>query len=184
MLVNASKRAAWLLLIPGLSWAGAPPAPAAPSVEVTGALPKTGKLALKDLQAMKPEKATWTDRGKQVEVEGVPLGKVLAASGFEPGPMDRSGPPADKRPGYKKVVLVTARDGFQSVFSCAELAEEMGPATRTLLVWKVDGKPLPPEQGPFRLVVLSDKEASRSTWAVEKIDVLDLRARGPAPARP
>jgi hypothetical protein len=158
-----------LLLLPVAALAGAP------SVEVTGALPKTGKLTLQALEAMKPEKATWTERGAKVEIEGVSLGKLLVASGFEPGVMGKGIPPAEKRAGYKKVVLITSRDGFQAVFSCAELAEDMGP-TRALLVWKVDGKPLPADQGPFRLMVLTDKEPSRSAWAVERIEVLDLPA--------
>ncbi len=165
-----------LLLLPCIALAQAP---AAPSLEVAGALPKTGKLALKDLEALKPEKATWTERGKQVEVEGVPLGKILTASGFSPGPMGKDVAPAEKRPGYKKVVVVTSKDGFQAVFSCAELAEDMGP-TRALLVWKMDGKPVPPEQGPLRLLVLTDKEPSRSAWSVEKIEVVDPRPRPPA----
>src|SRR5688572_6027294 len=96
--------AAWLLLIPGVALADAP------SVEVTGALPKTGKLTLKDLEGMKPEKATWSNQGKQQEVEGVAVGKILTAFGFVPGPMGKGVPPAEKRPGYKKVVLVTSKD--------------------------------------------------------------------------
>jgi DMSO/TMAO reductase YedYZ molybdopterin-dependent catalytic subunit len=168
-----------LLLGPGSALADAP------GLEVAGALPRTGKLTLQDLEAMKPEKAAWSNQGKQQEVEGVPVGKILTAFGFAPGPMGKGVPPAEKRPGYKKVVLVTSRDGFQAVFSCAELAEEMG-ATRALLVWKVDGQPLPPEQGPFRLVVLTDKEPSRSAWAVKKIEVIDPAPVPPrsAPARP
>jgi len=162
------RLAALLLVFPATALAGSP------AVEVTGALPKRGALELKDLEAMKPEKATWTDHGKSQEMEGVPLAKILAAFGYEVGPMGKDVAPAEKRPGFKKVVVVTARDGFQAVFSCAELSDEIG-ATRALLVWKADGKPLPPEQGPIRLVVPTDKEASRSAWAVQKIEVVDLR---------
>jgi len=179
--VAMAKRKEWwflaallLVLIPGAAFAGAP------ELEVAGALPRTGKLTLKDLEAMKPEKATWTLQGKPQVIEGVPVGRILASFGFAPGVMGKDVPPAEKRPGYKKVALVTARDGFQALFSCAELAEEMG-ATRALLVWKIDGKPLPPDQAPFRLVVLTDKEPSRSPYAVEKIEVIDPLARKAAP---
>jgi hypothetical protein len=160
--------AAWLLVIPAVALADGP------SVEVAGALPKTGKLALKDLEAMKPEKAAWTNHGTAHEVEGVSLARILAAFGFDKGPMGKDIPAPDKRPGYKKVVRVTAKDGFQAIFSCAELAEDMGP-TRALLAWKLDGKPLPADQAPFRLIVLTDKEPSRSPYAVQKIEVIDLR---------
>ena len=160
---------AWLVSIPVAALAAE-----VASLEVTGALPKTGKVTVKELEAMKPEKATWTDHGAQREVEGVPLIKVLAAFGFESGPMGMGVAPAQKRPGYKKVVVVTAKDGFKAVFTCAEL--EIG-ATRALLVWKTDGKPLPADHAPFRLVVPTDKEGSRSPYAVERIEVIDPLAK-------
>jgi hypothetical protein len=43
----------------------------------------------------------------------------------------------------EKAVVATAPDGFQAVFSCAELFPEMGP-TRAFVVWTVDGQPMPP----------------------------------------
>jgi hypothetical protein len=58
---------------------------------------------------------------------------------------------------------VLSRFGFfQAVFSCAEVFGSMG-ATRAMVVWKVDGKPLPEDRGPLRLVVVTDKEPSRHT---------------------
>jgi hypothetical protein len=38
------------------------------------------------------------------------------------------------------------------------------------------GKPLPADRGPLRLVVLTDKEPSRSVHSVNRLEVLDLRA--------
>ena len=73
------------------------------------------------------------------------------------------------------MLRVTASDGFQAVFSCAELWEDMGP-TRALLAWKLDGKPLPEKMGAFRLVVLTDKEPSRSVYQVVKLEILNLRS--------
>ena len=52
----------------------------------------------------------------------------------------------------------------------------MGP-TRALLVWRMNGELLPPDTGPFRIAVLTDKETSRSVFAVERLEVRDLRAR-------
>lgn len=51
----------------------------------------------------------------------------------------------------------------------------MGP-TRALLVWKMDGKPLPETMGPFRLVVLTDQEPSRSVFQLVKLEIIDLRS--------
>jgi hypothetical protein len=50
----------------------------------------------------------------------------------------------------------------------------MGP-TRALIVWEIDGKPLASNAGPFRVVVLTDNEPSRSVHGVTKLEVLDLR---------
>jgi DMSO/TMAO reductase YedYZ molybdopterin-dependent catalytic subunit len=76
-------------------------------------------------------------------------------------------------------IRASAPDGFEAILSCAEVFESMG-ATRAMIVWKVDGKPLPADRGPLRLVVLTDKEPSRSVHSVRKLEVLDLRS----PERP
>ena len=88
-------------------------------------------------------------------------------------------PKAEKRAGYRKVVVATARDGFQAVFSCAEIAEGKG-ATRALVAWAIDGKPLPPEMGPLRLVVLTDGEPARSIYQLESLKVVEVVERAPA----
>ncbi len=77
-------------------------------------------------------------------------------------------------------MVITAPDGFQSVFSAAELTEGMGK-TQVLVVWMVDGKPLPAEQGRLRLVVPTDAEASRSLHHLQRIDVVDMRRIVAAP---
>jgi DMSO/TMAO reductase YedYZ molybdopterin-dependent catalytic subunit len=150
-------------------------APPAPGVALTGAVPKPMSFAQKDLQALGTVTESWTEHGTSHQVSGVPLDKVLAAAGFAPGVMGKEVPKREKRAGWKMALRVTATDGFQAVFSCAELWEGMG-ATRALLVWDVDGKPLGPELGPFRIVVLTDREPSRSVHNVTKLEVLDLRS--------
>jgi hypothetical protein len=40
-----------------------------------------------------------------------------------------------------------------------------------------DGKPLPEDRGPLRLVVLTDKEPSRSIYNLRKLEILDLRGK-------
>ena len=172
------------LLISSLARADEPGAPApqdaapakgasATSVEVAGDLPKTGALTVADLEALGPESAKWTLHGKTYAVVGVPLWKVLDKFGFSAGPMSKTMKPSEKRAGWKKVLVATARDGFQAVFSCAELFPTLG-RTRALLVFKMDGMPLPAETGPMRIAVLSDKEPSRSVYAVAKLQVYDL----------
>lgn len=146
------------------------------TIEVTGAIAKTGQLTVKELEALGSTKATWLKHKKKHQVIGVPLGRVLTNFGFTSGEMGPGVAPADKCAGYKKVVVVTARDGFQAVFSTAELMEDMG-ATKALLIWSLDGKPLPAEQGPVRLAVLTDKEGQRSPWAVAKVELVEVGAK-------
>jgi hypothetical protein len=47
--------------------------------------------------------------------------------------------------------------------------------TEVLCVWQIDSKPLPIEQGPLRLVVLTDGEGSRGIHNLLRLDVIDLR---------
>jgi DMSO/TMAO reductase YedYZ molybdopterin-dependent catalytic subunit len=89
--------------------------------------------------------------------------------------MGKDVPVRDKRKGWKMAVRASAPDGFEAILSCAELFETMGP-TRALIAWKIDGKPLPADRGPLRLVVLTDQEPSRSVHSVSKLEVLDLRS--------
>ncbi len=144
------------------------------AVEVAGDIAKPGRLTVKDLEPLGAVTAAWEVHGQTHTVVGVPLEKVLRRAGWEPGMMGKSLPPAEKRAGYKRVVLATARDGFQAVFSAAELTEGMGK-TVALLVFKIDGKPLREDQGPLRVVVLSDGEPSRSLFQLQRLDIVDMR---------
>jgi DMSO/TMAO reductase YedYZ molybdopterin-dependent catalytic subunit len=155
----------------------------ASAVEVRGDLPKPGELKISDVESLGAVTVTWTLHGQPHAATGVPLEKVLRRFGWEPGIMSKAVPPTEKRLGYKRVVVVTAKDGFQAVFSAAELTEGMGK-TQALLVWMIDGKPLPADQGPLRLVVPSDAEPSRSLYQLSRIDVVDMRRIVPvSPAR-
>ena len=111
--------------------------------------------------------------GQTYQVTGVRLDKVLAHFGFTPGPMGKDVPVKDKVKGYREVLVATARDGFQAVFSCAEVTEGMG-TTAASIVWQVDGKPLGPDVGPLRLVVISDAEPARSIRQLDSLRVLDV----------
>jgi hypothetical protein len=145
---------------------------AAAGVEITGALPQHGNLDVAGLSKLGPEVV---DLGDNRHGRGVRLDKVLAHFGFSAGQMGGGMSPKDKRSGWKKVVRASAPDGFEAVFSCAELSAEMGP-TRAYLVFEVDGKPLAADSGPLRLAVPTDKERSRSVRQVSRLEVIDLRS--------
>jgi len=143
-----------------------------PSLRVDGALPRTGSLSVADLAQLGPVTLAWTNHRETHQVKGVRVDKVLAHFGFTPGSMGKDVPPPQKVKGFRQVLVAMARDGFQAVFSCAEVWEGMGQ-TLALLVWEVDGKPLPSDVGPLRLVVLTDGMPSRSLRQLERLRVLD-----------
>jgi hypothetical protein len=57
-------------------------------------------------------------------------------------------------------VVAAAEDGYRVVFSLAELDASVRDS-EALVADTVDGTPLPDGEGPFRLIVPSDKRASR-----------------------
>jgi hypothetical protein len=146
------------------------------TIDVSGALPRSASLGQAELSALGATTGTWTLHGTRHQVTGVRLDKVLTHLGFAPGPMGKDVPVAEKRAGFRKVVVATARDGFQAVFSVAECFQGMGPG-EVLVVWAVDGKPLAPADGPFRLAVLTDSEPSRSLRQLRTLEVVDVVAR-------
>jgi len=70
-----------------------------------------------------------------------------------------------------RYVRVTGADGYQVVFSAAEIAADFGNI-EVIVADARDGKPLS-QDGPFRLIVPKDKRADRWVNHVTRIDVLD-----------
>ena len=70
-------------------------------------------------------------------------------------------------------VLAEARDGYQVVFSLGELDPSF-TSSQVLLADKLNGGPLEPEQGPFRLVVASDKPGARSVRMLVRLEVVQV----------
>jgi len=68
-------------------------------------------------------------------------------------------------------VVVTASDGYQVVFSLAELEQATGATSNVLLADKADGKPLDEKEAPLQLVVPSDKRPARCVRMVTSITV-------------
>jgi DMSO/TMAO reductase YedYZ molybdopterin-dependent catalytic subunit len=101
--------------------------------------------------------------GTKVEYEGVPLREILK----------RAGAPMDKELRGKALstyVVAKAHDGYQVVFTLAEVAPEF--ANEPILVAdKRDGKALFGNQGPLRLVCPNDKAGARS---VRMLDILEI----------
>lgn len=144
------------------------------SLTVAGELPRTGELTQADLENLNPAEVEFTLKDGTHRFRGVPLDRVLEHFGFDKGPDTPETPPVVKRYGWKKVLVASAPDGFQAVFSCAELNPTMG-RTKAFLVWQMDGKALPPDAGAFRLIVPSDQERARCIYQLNRIDIIDMR---------
>ncbi len=107
------------------------------------------------------------DDAVETTYEGVLLYDVLK----------QAGAPLDKQLMGKALatyLLAEAKDGYQVVYSLAELDPNFG-ASKIIVADTINGKPLFPYQGPFRLVVPSDKKAARGIRMLEKITVVRLR---------
>lgn len=144
-----------------------------PALAVRGAVPRPRAFALSELQNGAADRVTWTYRGQQQQVVGVPLIRLLAACGWERGPMTRETPARLKRAGLRAAVVASSPDGFKAVFSMAEL-DSVGGSTRAYIVWSADGAPLAEEFGRMRIAVLTDAEPSRSIHDVRELRVVDL----------
>ena len=138
-----------------------------PSVQVAGAVKQTLTLTAEDLAKMPRASVKTTSNGMETAYEGVWLHEVLKKAGVPQGSELRGKALA----GY---VLAQAQDGYQVLFSLAEL----DPAfidSEILLADTANGKPLFGAQGPFRLVVPEDKLGARSIRMLVKLEVVQVR---------
>ena len=95
--------------------------------------------------------------------EGVTLGAILEHAGVPRGEKLRG-------PGLRAIVLITATDGYQVVFTVAETDPAFNDRL-ILLADKKDGKPLPEKEGPFRIVAPGDKRPARWIRNVKTIAI-------------
>jgi DMSO/TMAO reductase YedYZ molybdopterin-dependent catalytic subunit len=158
-----------------LSLAAVPDAGVA-SLQLEGDLVTPTTLTVKALAALPTVPVEWNDKSGHHTGTGVRLDTVLLQNGFSEGPMGPKVNPKVKHQGLRAVVIASAPDGYEAVFSVGELLLTLG-ATNAVVVWEMDGQPLPREVGPFRLVVSTDKGSSRSIHQVAKLRVVDLKAK-------
>jgi DMSO/TMAO reductase YedYZ molybdopterin-dependent catalytic subunit len=142
-----------------------PPAPA--QIKVTGDIASPLTLTADDLAKMPRDTVTIPDpSGNKIVYEGVQLRELLHKAGTPEGKDLR-------RKALTTYVLAKARDGYAVVFTLGEVSPEFGNQS-ILVADKRDGKPLPGNQGPFRLVCPNDKEGARSVRMLEAIEVVRL----------
>lgn len=140
---------------------------AQPSIQITGAIAKPLTLTSDDLAKMQRASVKTKSDGLEVSYEGVWLHELLKQAGAPSG-TDLRGK------ALASYVLAEAKDGYQVVFTLAEI-DPVFTENQVLLADKADGKPLVGAQGPFRLVAPKDKRGARSIRMLTRLDVVQLR---------
>jgi len=130
-----------------------------PSLKVTGEVIKPLELSPADIAKMPRVNASVKERdGVTRMYTGVPVTEILSLAGVTMGKQLRG-------ENLSKYLLVTSADGYQVVFSLAELDSTFTDRV-VILADEVDGKPLPQGVGPFKMVVPGDKKPARSSFEV------------------
>lgn len=144
------------------------PTTAAPtSLTVAGDVRTALTLSAADLKALPRTRVETKDDGRTVVYEGVLVGELLKRAGVPVGAELRGNAVAS-------YVVVSATDGYQAVFSVAEL--DPGFTSNDVIVADtVDGKPLFAYQGPWRIVAPKDTRGARSIRMLERLEVVRLQ---------
>jgi DMSO/TMAO reductase YedYZ molybdopterin-dependent catalytic subunit len=138
-----------------------------PTVQVTGAVKQAITLSADDFAKMPRATVKTTSGGMETVYQGVWLHEVLKKAGVPQGSELRG-------KALSSYVIAEALDGYQVVFSLAELDPSFID-NEILLADTANGKALFGAQGRFRLVVPKDKPGARSIRMLTKIEVVQVR---------
>lgn len=129
------------------------------SLQISGEVTKPLAIYADDLSGMKQTTVHLRERdGKDYAYTGVAIQQLLEMAGVTMGKQVHGNHLA-------RYVLVKSADGYKVVFSLAELDTSFVNRT-VILAWESEGKPLPANKGPFRLVVTGEKKPTRSSYQV------------------
>ncbi|HEY6974939.1 MAG TPA: molybdopterin-dependent oxidoreductase [Chitinophagaceae bacterium] len=133
-----------------------------PFVKVYGEVTKSLILYADDLAKMKRSTVTMKDHdGKEHNYTGVAIREIFERAGVTTGTRLR-------KENLTKYLLVKCTDGYQVLFSLAELDSSFTDRI-AILADTSDGKPLSADIGPFRLVVPGEKKGARSCFKVQEL---------------
>lgn len=135
-----------------------------PILKITGEVDHAIQFSLPELQKMDRVALDRNDRdGKVHHYSGVLLSNLLNKAGASMGEALRG-------ENLRKYAMVKAYDGYQVIFTLTELDPEFSDE-KIILADQMDGKPLPPADGPFRIIVEKDKKPARCIKQVLSIEV-------------
>jgi DMSO/TMAO reductase YedYZ molybdopterin-dependent catalytic subunit len=131
-------------------------------VKVQGEVKRSLELFPADLAKMTRVTASANDHeGKAHSYSGVAIAEILDSAGVTTGAQLRG-------KNLAKYMLVRCADGYEVVFSLAELDNNFTDKV-VILSDTMDGKPLPEGKGPFKLIVPGEKKPARSCFQVTSI---------------
>jgi len=136
------------LAIAALALAGAAQAQ---TLEIRGLDGSVRTLQAAEIAALPRGEAELVEDGAPHRYEGAILSGVLRAGGLPMGARLHGDP-------LKAYLVATGADGFQAVYSLAEVDREFH-GDSVILADRVDGGPLPEKRAPWRLVSSGDKKA-------------------------
>jgi len=135
--------------------------PATLTVFVDGT-PRT--VAASSLQQLPRDTATMVFHDEPpVRYQGVSLAAVLKVVGVRTDSL--------RGPALATRLVIEASDGYRIVLALSDLDPSLG-GRRVLLADRVDGKPLPADEAPWRLIIPGDLRPARSARQVVTIRVI------------
>jgi hypothetical protein len=155
------------LMIPDGLWAAQTAPASAPTLIVAGDVSTPLSLAPAELKTLPRTRVEVKEDGRTLIYEGVTVGEILKRAGVPLGAELRGNALAS-------YVVASATDGYQVVFSLAEL-DPAFTSNDIVVADTIDGKPLFGYQGPLRIVAPKDSRGARSIRMLEKRDVVRLR---------
>jgi DMSO/TMAO reductase YedYZ molybdopterin-dependent catalytic subunit len=134
-------------------------APGPATLRVEGEVSQPLTLQAADLAAMKHIQVRAKDHdGKEHSFSGIPLADILLRAGAPLGSQLRG-------KNMTKYLLIRAKDGYQVIFTLAELDSSFSDRP-IILADQVDGTPLPADKGPSQIIAPGEKKHARWTWGV------------------
>jgi hypothetical protein len=136
----------------------------AQSITLAGPADQQRIVSMADISALPRESVTVRQHGQDHQFDGVALASVLSLVKAPLGPALRGKELAT-------VVLVTASDGYAAALALAEVDPAM-QTKKIILADHMDGAPLPPDRGPFQLIIEGDLRPARAVRMVTSIDLI------------
>lgn len=162
---------AWILLVCGGALLGAratAQSPAPSTLSIAGDVRTPLSITPAELKEMPRTAVEVKDEdGRRMKYEGVLVAELLKRAGATLG--------GDLRgTAMTTYVLASASDGYQVLFSLAEL-DPAFTSSEIIVADTVDGKPLFAYQGPFRIVSPRDARPARSIRMLQRLEVVRIK---------